>query len=734
MTRATSVIVVLALAAGLALAQPMGGTYTIMPSGGDFTNFGTACAALSSRGYTRSCTLLAYTATYTAWGNAMNFASDSVWVVFKAAPGERPLQTYAGYGFNITGSDKLVFDSIWFQTGNHNLYGTNLKHLVVRNCSMVTNSATPYAVSLSNGDSCRFESNITYTGYGLALAGGSDDNVIIGNKFHARGAYGAYNYGTSTNYSKRNTYINNFFYGYTTNGIRCYYDSLTRVYFNSFCATGSQPAIYGSNSHRIRGVNNILHAGSGYCVYDAGGTVIDTSDYNCLYTTGSYVAYSGGPLTWSDWQGYGYDPHGITRDPRYISPPDLHIEDSSACVGAGVTYAGVTYDIDGMLRGSPPCIGADDVFLPDHDVGCTMVLVPTGAIDSGQSVTPACSVFNYSGTTPTYSVRMKVGSFYNETATVTAHQPGTSVYVEFPSDADWPRGSFAVNCSTEQAGDTCETNNMATDSVTVNVHDVALTRILVPSGTLDSGVPVTPACSVYNYGTTTEDYDVRLKVGAVYNQTAAVSGHAAGTAAYVELPDWTPVARGTFAVSCSTELTGDMVPVNDRQTGLVGVVVRDIGAVAIVSPTGTYSPADVVAVRATVRNNGNVREACRVVFNISTDPPYDQALDLANGLPYTDTVVRFPDWTTAMGSFVTKCSTYMASDLDASNNVVLGSVDVVRSGVPGWAEKSPMPMAPSGKAVKDGGWLAKNDANGLIYAAKGNKTTDFYSYDPDVDI
>ncbi|UCG43871.1 MAG: hypothetical protein JSU73_04430, partial [candidate division WOR-3 bacterium] len=154
----------------------------------------------------------------------------------------------------------------------------------------------------------------------------------------------------------------------------------------------------------------------------------------------------------------------------------------------------------------------------------------------------------------------------------------------------------------------------------------------------------------------------------------------------------------------------------------------------IVSPAGMLSPGEPVRVQATVRNNGDLREACRVVFSISTDPRYDQAVDLANGLPYTDTLLRFPDWTTVPGSFVTKCSTYMASDQVASNNVVLGNVDVVSSRPTGWSEKSSMPLPPSGRPVKRGGWLVFNAGTGLAFGQKGNKTHDFYSYDPGPDV
>jgi len=45
-----------------------------------------------------------------------------------------------------------------------------------------------------------------------------------------------------------------------------------------------------------------------------------------------------------------------------------------------------------------------------------------------------------------------------------------------------------------------------------------------------------------------------------------------------------------------------------------------------------------------------------------------------------------------------------------------------------WVEMEPMLSAPSGKAVKDGGWLSFDPGSNLIYGAKGNKSADFYRY------
>ncbi len=56
------------------------------------------------------------------------------------------------------------------------------------------------------------------------------------------------------------------------------------------------------------------------------------------------------------------------------------------------------------------------------------------------------------------------------------------------------------------------------------------------------------------------------------------------------------------------------------------------------------------------------------------------------------------------------------------------SFTVARPWQPGWQElTTPVPSSPSGKDVKDGGWLVALGSQ--VYVAKGNKTGDFYRYD-----
>ncbi len=117
-----------------------------------------------------------------------------------------------------------------------------------------------------------------------------------------------------------------------------------------------------------------------------------------------------------------------------------------------------------------------------------------------------------------------------------------------------------------------EYGNAATDSMMVKVkndttsrRDVGVVAIAAPPAAVESGMVVTPACTVYNYGSRNEDYTVRMTIGPSYDTAVSVSGHAAGTRRAVLFPNWAVgYAPGFYAVTCSTRLGSDSVPSNDK--------------------------------------------------------------------------------------------------------------------------------------------------------------------------
>ncbi len=169
-------------------------------------------------------------------------------------------------------------------------------------------------------------------------------------------------------------------------------------------------------------------------------------------------------------------------------------------------------------------------------------------------------------------VVLKIGGAFLDTEYVSLNPNGTNAVV-FNWTVNLPEGNYTCTCYTALRSDTRKSN----DTILVNFsvicyHDVGCTKIEAPTGRIDSGTVVTPACSVYNYGNQTVSYSVRMKIGTDYNQTASVSDHTPGTYLYLTFPDWTAGPVGTHPVTCTTELTNDMDNENDKETSGVEVI------------------------------------------------------------------------------------------------------------------------------------------------------------------
>jgi hypothetical protein len=206
-------------------------------------------------------------------------------------------------------------------------------------------------------------------------------------------------------------------------------------------------------------------------------------------------------------------------------------------------------------------------YLPDkieHDVGVVRLMAPTGTTDSGTVIVPACSLRNYRSYAETYPVRMRIGTSYDTTVTVTSHQPGQTVYVEFPQWTAPERGQLAVACTTELADDDIGSNDAARSTITVNVDDIAVTAILVPLDTVELGRSYAPAAEVKNLGTVADMARVRFYIGDFYFDTARVALQP-GKMDTALLANWTPAMLGTFPVRCScATLRTDMATGNNE--------------------------------------------------------------------------------------------------------------------------------------------------------------------------
>jgi hypothetical protein len=312
------------------------------------------------------------------------------------------------------------------------------------------------------------------------------------------------------------------------------------------------------------------------------------------------------------------------------------------------------------------------------DVGPTAILAPTGTVDSGAQVMPTVVVRNFGTNDAVFPTTLVIGSGYSEALSDTL-AAGSTDTVRFPAWTAGPVGTLGVVCFTGLTGDENTANDTIVDSVSVRRVlnlDVGPVQILSPPGVPESGSVYVPSAIVRNFGLTSAMFPVTMVVGAGYVQTAQET-LASGLADTVIFPAWVAEPVGQLAVTCYTALAGDEDPANDTisdSVTVVGPAVHDVGAVAIVVPTGTVHVGDAVVPRARIKNFGNTSERFfNVRFRIGTS--YNRTANAAQTL-YPDSTVElaFAPWVAALGDWAVSCSTMLASDGYRANDKVTATV------------------------------------------------------------
>ncbi|MEO0101145.1 MAG: SBBP repeat-containing protein [candidate division WOR-3 bacterium] len=255
-------------------------------------------------------------------------------------------------------------------------------------------------------------------------------------------------------------------------------------------------------------------------------------------------------------------------------------------------------------------------------------------------------------------------------------------------------------------------------------RDVGVVAITAPIGVIDSSSSVTPACSVYNYGTTTADYTVKMKIGSppFFTTTTSVSGHSPGTKLYVTFPTTTAHwPRGNHPVSCSTELVDDMNEGNNKKEGIV--TVRVGGAI------GTWQRL-VIEVPMTpshkrIKSGGLILNGGNKIYIVKGN----NTRDFYYFIP-ENPLVQF-DSVPILGKKGVKKGTGMVYDgtrwlyfASGTNTLQFWKYDT--QGESGWVRLRDIPPGLIGKTLKGGTGMAYR--NGVIYLLKGSKTNEFYGF------
>ncbi len=314
-----------------------------------------------------------YSKVFSFVGNARN---DSILnsIINGNATNDAAINSTEAFTNNIVVANNIISNGnygIYFN-GANSVYSTGVK--ILNN----TLSGQDDGIYLEDHDAPEVSGNVLDNSlatsyYAIELKDCSNDLKVQRNKITSEQTYGGIflNYCTGTA-SKKGLVANNFVdiggisYAY---GIRTDYSDYQNIYYNSVRITSINTtygrAYFNENGSNLDVRNNIFtNFGGGYAYHNNSNPAIVNSDYNDLFTTGTFIGYwSGANLT--DLSAFKsanlMDVNSLSANPGFVSSTDMHTTSSFLDGAAAPLAAVVTDDIDGDPRdAATPDIGADE--------------------------------------------------------------------------------------------------------------------------------------------------------------------------------------------------------------------------------------------------------------------------------------------------------------------------------------------------------------------------------------
>ena len=317
-----------------------------------------------------------------------------------------------------------------------------------------------------------------------------------------------------------------------------------------------------------------------------------------------------------------------------------------------------------------------------HDVGVSLIASPPALVDSGASVPVQAEVRNYGNVDETFNADMTIGTDYSAVLNPMLVAGGRETLSFAPNwSAARPRGSYNMACSTRLASDMNPGNNKATGSVAVQIHDVAARAIIAPSGVILPG-SVAPQASVRNLGTVREAASVTFLINSIppYANTVTLpAGLPLDADTVLVFGDW-DATSGAYLARCSTYLASDAVTSNNVTDSAFAVALLDVGVQRIVSPAGSLDTTAVVAPQAVLKNFGTATTTFQTWFFVDSAGQRFYADAWSATLAAGDTVTHtFAEWLKPHPArdYVTRCSTWMAGDVNAANDLADSAFSIV---------------------------------------------------------
>lgn len=242
------------------------------------------------------------------------------------------------------------------------------------------------------------------------------------------------------------------------------------------------------------------------------------------FRSGSLTAAAGGAVinhaTLAAWAAASGDTSTLFTDPLYVSATDLNIQPTSPAINAGVSVPGITTDIVGTLRLSPPEIGAFEV--PEATLSISPTSIDFGNVPVGTTTAPQTVTLSNTGnasltvdplTAAAAPFARAGGTCSAPPITLTAGSSCTLTYTFAPTVTGAANQTLTVTSSGTGSGTIALTGNGVQGNLTITPGSVNFGSVNV--GTPSAEETVTLA----NTGTATLDVTALTAAAAPFART-----------------------------------------------------------------------------------------------------------------------------------------------------------------------------------------------------------------------
>jgi hypothetical protein len=291
------------------------------------------------------------------------------------------VRNVSGAGFVVKNSAAVIIENTSVYSGpgpaNGNARGYEVRNswnVIVKNNAFNTplsTTAQTDGIWSSGNHGVIFDSNSLVisngnpTGHSDGVQSYQDVNIIVRNNYISHPNGGANNHGMwLSNVNDTITVYNNIVYMPIG-------DEQAVAYWNEAGYTGKvqiwNNTVYGAYwcYHLAAAPNSELKnnicwptSGSTGVVIESGALPVANVDYNLIWAPNATIGdVNGSAKTWSQWQAFGYDVHGINSNPQFVSSnladasPDFKLMPTSPAIDRGITLSGV---VDDYMRTARP--------------------------------------------------------------------------------------------------------------------------------------------------------------------------------------------------------------------------------------------------------------------------------------------------------------------------------------------------------------------------------------------